>query len=210
MVGAGAGIIEFCIFRSPRCFQGVTVSIIYGRNHAKKTAASAVRASALRETLYAQLEQSRAQRCAKIFREKVTGARADRRELLKLLKGLTPGTVDGGDDPAQADHMTGDTPASWLSRLVAQRKRVSGRLVGCSAQWIKDVRERRRKRCADREKETPQEKLARRTANATVWIARFTVGVMLVGIFQYWVFSRQLGVMQGQLDEIRSPHAERA
>jgi DNA invertase Pin-like site-specific DNA recombinase len=31
--------------------------------------------------------------CAKIFREKVTGARADRRELLKLLKAITPGDM---------------------------------------------------------------------------------------------------------------------
>ena len=45
------------------------------------------------QTLDAQLEQLRAQECAKIFREKVTGARADRRELLKLLKALTPGDV---------------------------------------------------------------------------------------------------------------------
>jgi hypothetical protein len=31
--------------------------------------------------------------CAKIFREKATGAQADRRQLLRLLKGLTPGDV---------------------------------------------------------------------------------------------------------------------
>ena len=45
------------------------------------------------QTLDAQLEQLRAEGCAKIFREKVTGARADRRELLKLLKAITPGDV---------------------------------------------------------------------------------------------------------------------
>ena len=31
--------------------------------------------------------------CRNIYREKVTGARADRRELLRLLKGLAPGDV---------------------------------------------------------------------------------------------------------------------
>ena len=45
------------------------------------------------QTLDAQLEQLRKAGCAKIFREKVTGARADRRELLKLLRAITPGDV---------------------------------------------------------------------------------------------------------------------
>src|ERR1700726_969698 len=45
------------------------------------------------QTLDAQLEQLRADGCAKIFREKVTGARADRRELLKLLRAITPGDM---------------------------------------------------------------------------------------------------------------------
>src|SRR5216683_145568 len=45
------------------------------------------------QTLDAQLEQLRGGGCTKIYREKVTGARADRRELLKLLKGLAPGDV---------------------------------------------------------------------------------------------------------------------
>jgi DNA invertase Pin-like site-specific DNA recombinase len=31
--------------------------------------------------------------CSRIYREKAAGARADRRELLKLLKGLAPGDV---------------------------------------------------------------------------------------------------------------------
>ncbi len=45
------------------------------------------------QTLDAQLEQLRAEGCAKIYREKVSGARADRRELLKLLKTLKPGDL---------------------------------------------------------------------------------------------------------------------
>ncbi|MGA8613829.1 MAG: recombinase family protein [Xanthobacteraceae bacterium] len=51
------------------------------------------RVSTYGQTLDAQLEQLRAEGCAKIFREKVTGTRADRRELLKLLKALGPGDV---------------------------------------------------------------------------------------------------------------------
>jgi DNA invertase Pin-like site-specific DNA recombinase len=50
------------------------------------------RVSTYGQTLDAQ-EQLRAQGCAKIFREKVTDARADRRELLKLLRAISPGDV---------------------------------------------------------------------------------------------------------------------
>jgi DNA invertase Pin-like site-specific DNA recombinase len=45
------------------------------------------------QTLDAQLEQLRAERCGRIYREKVTGAHNDRRELLKMLKHLAPGDV---------------------------------------------------------------------------------------------------------------------
>jgi DNA invertase Pin-like site-specific DNA recombinase len=47
------------------------------------------------QTLDVQLEQLRAAGCTSrnIYREKVTGARADRRELLKMLKALAPGDV---------------------------------------------------------------------------------------------------------------------
>src|SRR3712207_3258740 len=51
------------------------------------------RVSTYGQTLQAQLEQLRAEGCEKIYREKVTGARADRRELLRLLKDLTGGDV---------------------------------------------------------------------------------------------------------------------
>jgi DNA invertase Pin-like site-specific DNA recombinase len=43
------------------------------------------------QTLDAQLEQLRGAGCTKIYREKVTGARADRRQLLDMLKRLAPG-----------------------------------------------------------------------------------------------------------------------
>src|SRR5271166_4731050 len=51
------------------------------------------RVSTYGQTLAAQLDQLCAAGCAKIYREKVTGARADRRELLKLLKVIDPGDV---------------------------------------------------------------------------------------------------------------------
>jgi DNA invertase Pin-like site-specific DNA recombinase len=53
------------------------------------------RVSTYGQTLDAQLDQLRAAGCSNwnIYREKVTGARADRRELLRMLDRLTPGDV---------------------------------------------------------------------------------------------------------------------
>src|SRR5208283_3099593 len=51
------------------------------------------RVSTYGQTLDAQLDQLRKAGCTKIFREKVTGAREDRRELLKMLKAVVPGDV---------------------------------------------------------------------------------------------------------------------
>jgi DNA invertase Pin-like site-specific DNA recombinase len=51
------------------------------------------RVSTYGQTLDAQLEQLRAERCGRIYREKVTGAHNDRRELLKMLEHLAPGDV---------------------------------------------------------------------------------------------------------------------
>ena len=45
------------------------------------------------QTLDSQLEQLRRVECTKIYREKVTGAHNDRRELLKMLQHLAPGDV---------------------------------------------------------------------------------------------------------------------
>lgn len=49
------------------------------------------RVSTFGQTLDAQLDQLRAEGCAPIYSDKASGARADRRELLRLLKGLEPG-----------------------------------------------------------------------------------------------------------------------
>jgi DNA invertase Pin-like site-specific DNA recombinase len=51
------------------------------------------RVSTYGQTLDAQLAQLRAKGCARIYREKASGARPDRHELLKLLKALVPGDV---------------------------------------------------------------------------------------------------------------------
>jgi DNA invertase Pin-like site-specific DNA recombinase len=51
------------------------------------------RVSTYGQTLDAQLEQLRGAGCTKIYREKVTGAHNDRRELLKMLAHLAPGDV---------------------------------------------------------------------------------------------------------------------
>ena len=49
------------------------------------------RVSTYGQTLDAQLEQLRAAGCGKTYREKASGARADRRELQRMLKALQPG-----------------------------------------------------------------------------------------------------------------------
>jgi DNA invertase Pin-like site-specific DNA recombinase len=51
------------------------------------------RVSTYGQTLDAQIAQLRAEGYIKIYREKASGAQADRRELLKLLKELAPGDV---------------------------------------------------------------------------------------------------------------------
>jgi DNA invertase Pin-like site-specific DNA recombinase len=51
------------------------------------------RVSSYGQTLDTQLEQLRAAGCAKLYREKASGAQADRRELQRMLKALAPGDV---------------------------------------------------------------------------------------------------------------------
>jgi DNA invertase Pin-like site-specific DNA recombinase len=73
--------------------QGVTIPVRYDQNSAAKPPPRLCPHQHLGQTLDAQLEQLRAEGCSRIYREKVTGGRADRRELLELLKGLAPGDV---------------------------------------------------------------------------------------------------------------------
>ena len=51
------------------------------------------RVSTYGQTLDAQLEQLKAEGCAPIYREKGSGAQADRRELQRMLKALRPGDL---------------------------------------------------------------------------------------------------------------------
>jgi DNA invertase Pin-like site-specific DNA recombinase len=51
------------------------------------------RVSTYGQTLDAQLEQLKAEGCAKVYREKASGARPDRRELLRMLKDIRQGDV---------------------------------------------------------------------------------------------------------------------
>jgi DNA invertase Pin-like site-specific DNA recombinase len=63
--------------------------------HPEKRLVGYARVSTYGQTLDAQLEQLRASGCSSqnIYRERVTGARADRRELLPMLDRLAPGDV---------------------------------------------------------------------------------------------------------------------
>src|SRR6201996_6931397 len=62
-------------------------------SHPKNRRLGYARVSTYGQTLDAQLEQLRADGCAKIYREKASGAQADRRELLRMLKHLAAGDV---------------------------------------------------------------------------------------------------------------------
>ena len=62
-------------------------------NEPKNRRLGYARVSTYGQTLDAQLEQLKAAGCGRVYREKVTGVRADRRELLKMLKALGPGDV---------------------------------------------------------------------------------------------------------------------
>jgi hypothetical protein len=85
----------------PLSDQGLRFPVTYDRNELKTKAEPPpenrrlgyARVSTYGQTLDAQLEQLRAEPCGRIYREKVTGAHNDRRELLKMLKHLAPGDV---------------------------------------------------------------------------------------------------------------------
>ncbi len=62
-------------------------------SHPKTRRLGYARVSTCGQTLDAQLEHLRAEGCTTIYREKVSGAKADRRELLRLLKNLADGDV---------------------------------------------------------------------------------------------------------------------
>ncbi|HEV7997310.1 MAG TPA: recombinase family protein [Stellaceae bacterium] len=59
----------------------------YDRNLPPNRTFGYARVSTYGQTLEAQLDEVRGAGCTKIFREKVTGAHSDRRELFKMLEG---------------------------------------------------------------------------------------------------------------------------
>ena len=63
------------------------------KTHTQNRRLGYARVSTVGQTLDSQLEQLRGLGCSKIYRERVTGAHNDRRELLKMLKALAPGDV---------------------------------------------------------------------------------------------------------------------
>ena len=63
------------------------------QTHPQNRCLGYARVSTYGQTLDAQLEQLRGAGCTRIFREKVTGAHNDRRELLRMFAALAPGDV---------------------------------------------------------------------------------------------------------------------
>jgi DNA invertase Pin-like site-specific DNA recombinase len=74
--------------------------------HPEKRLIGYARVSTYGQTLDAQLEQLRDAGCGSrnIYREKVTGARADRRELSRMLGKLAPGKGPGSPKARRADY----------------------------------------------------------------------------------------------------------
>jgi DNA invertase Pin-like site-specific DNA recombinase len=71
----------------------VTICIRYDRNSPQNRRLGYARVSTYGQSLDTQLEQLRGAGCTKIYREKVTGAHSDRRQLLKMLDTSRPATV---------------------------------------------------------------------------------------------------------------------
>jgi DNA invertase Pin-like site-specific DNA recombinase len=90
--------------------------------HPEKRLIGYARVSCYGQTLESQLNQLRAAGCGSrnIYREKVTGARADRRELNRMLGKLAPGdvvTVTRIDRLAAAPSTcSGSSSGSWTPR----------------------------------------------------------------------------------------------
>jgi hypothetical protein len=61
---------------------------------------------------------------------------------------------------------------------------------------IKQIYKTLHKYCTNNKQEKPQDRSARITANATVWIAVFTIVLGCVGVLQWYELSQQLGAMR--------------
>ena len=83
-------IKNFGKFPCPCSIKGLRLPQDMTETHPQNRRLGYARVSTYGQTLDTQLKQLRGAGCTKIYREKVTGAHNDRRELLKMLKGLTP------------------------------------------------------------------------------------------------------------------------
>jgi DNA invertase Pin-like site-specific DNA recombinase len=85
---------KFCNFLLDQNFQCLTVCVSYLRNTGLKMAIIGyARVSARDQNLAGQMEALKAAGAGTIYREKVSGARADRPQLAKLMAGLRAGDV---------------------------------------------------------------------------------------------------------------------
>ena len=62
-------------------------------SHSQSRTIGYARVSTYGQTLDAQLEQLKAAGCVKVYREKATGAKIERRELQRMLRAMAPGDV---------------------------------------------------------------------------------------------------------------------
>ena len=74
-------------------FIGLMLCIIYVRKEGDMATYGYARVSTEGQSLAAQLAQLQAAKCTKIFREKISGAQTDRKQLAALVKGLSKGDV---------------------------------------------------------------------------------------------------------------------
>src|ERR1700746_1636970 len=88
----------FAQYPSPNEINGLRFALDMTGTHPEKRLIGYARVSTYGQTLDSQLQQLRKAGCSSrnIYREKVTGARADRRELNRMLGKLAPG--DGGTE----------------------------------------------------------------------------------------------------------------
>ena len=77
----------------PNAANGLYFAEDMTETHIENRTLGYARVSTVGQTLDAQLEQLKAAGCTRIYREKATGARIERRELQRMLKHLVPGDV---------------------------------------------------------------------------------------------------------------------